>query len=431
MKRLKVIVTAYTVDPSVGSEAGMGWAFSKALSEFCEVEVFTRKNNRRNIEIFMLNNDMSGCSLRFSYFDLPSWILKIKKKGGILGSQAYYMLWNFFLALKLKHNKSELSFDIFHALNLHTDWITHFLYICSNKKPIIWGPIGHHEKIPDSYLSHYSHPLTTRLAEKIKLIIKEFSWKLSPLTKLSFDKSHIILMDLEHGSRYKYLLKSCKSVNVIPSVATKKTDEHQDDLFEGVTKIDEFIVLTAGRQIPLKGFELAIDAYISFCHKINYDELPKVVFKVVGKGPLRKKLENQYQAHKNFCRIEFIDWLEHSKMQKLMSECDIFLFPSFEGAGMVVAEAMLNKTHVICLNNTGPSGIAEGNCLTVDYNDNLTQTIDNLSSCLLRLYSNKTYLEEQKSLSKKFAQENLSWARRKVQLERIYTQISEHMNNNE
>ena len=38
--------------------------------------------------------------------------------------------------------------------------------------------------------------------------------------------------------------------------------------------------------------------------------------------------------------VTFIHWIKRSELSALYRESDVFLFPSHEGAGMVVAEAM-------------------------------------------------------------------------------------------
>ena len=69
------------------------------------------------------------------------------EKGPLL-SLIYFYMWQFTLALWLK--KKKLSFDIAHNLNFHNDWTPTFLWILG--KPLVWGPVGHHPKIPKQFL---------------------------------------------------------------------------------------------------------------------------------------------------------------------------------------------------------------------------------------------------------------------------------------
>ncbi len=49
-----------------------------------------------------------------------------------------------------------------------------------------------------------------------------------------------------------------------------------------------------------------------------------------------------------------LPWLERAELLTLYREASVFFFPSHEGAGMVVAEAMSYGVPVLCYRNEGP-----------------------------------------------------------------------------
>ena len=49
MKDIRLCVIAYACEPGKGSEPEVGWRWSLALSEFANVTVVTRSNNKDNI----------------------------------------------------------------------------------------------------------------------------------------------------------------------------------------------------------------------------------------------------------------------------------------------------------------------------------------------------------------------------------------------
>jgi len=48
------------------------------------------------------------------------------------------------------HKKQKITYDIVHNINFHNDWTPSYLHQLN--KPFVWGPIGHHSKIPRQYL---------------------------------------------------------------------------------------------------------------------------------------------------------------------------------------------------------------------------------------------------------------------------------------
>ena len=89
-------------------------------------------------------------NIEFLYFDLPYWI-RFWKKGG-RGALFYYYMWQRSVVWFIK--KQNKDYDIVHNLNFHNDWTPTFLY--KLKKPMVWGPIGHHPIIPSQYLKLYA-----------------------------------------------------------------------------------------------------------------------------------------------------------------------------------------------------------------------------------------------------------------------------------
>ena len=84
---MNILISAYACEPLKGSEPGVGWNLSVALSKKHNVTVITRLNNKKNIEKYLDENPIEN--LNFIYYDLPKSLIWIKK---IIGVQVYYML---------------------------------------------------------------------------------------------------------------------------------------------------------------------------------------------------------------------------------------------------------------------------------------------------------------------------------------------------
>ena len=53
---IRVLASAYDINPYKGSESGTGWNFIHQISRFNKVIAITRKNNRGNIEKYIKEN---------------------------------------------------------------------------------------------------------------------------------------------------------------------------------------------------------------------------------------------------------------------------------------------------------------------------------------------------------------------------------------
>ena len=142
----RILATTYAVNPYKGSENGMGWNFLLQIASHQEVIAITRRNNREDIERYMQEfPDERYERMTFLYFDLPYW-MRFWKKGG-RGAMLYYYLWQLYLPFWVLTQK--VSYDIVHNVNFHNDWTPTLLWILG--KPLVWGPVGHHSKIPKAF----------------------------------------------------------------------------------------------------------------------------------------------------------------------------------------------------------------------------------------------------------------------------------------
>ena len=173
----KILVTAYAINPTKGSEDFTGWCWILQIAKTNKVIAITRENNKTDIEKFILNHKLNQDvfnNIEFVYFDALPKKLLFWKKGPLL-SMIYYYIWQFFLAFYIIRKK--FTFDIIHNLNFHNDWTASFLWLTG--KPFIWGPIGHHNKIPKEFvLKNYG--LNAYLKDRFLWSLKLFFWNIDP-----------------------------------------------------------------------------------------------------------------------------------------------------------------------------------------------------------------------------------------------------------
>lgn len=407
-KELNILATAYAVNPFKGSEDGMGWNFIYQIARFNFVTVVTRQNNREAIEKYMRQHpDPVYQRIRFVYFDLPYW-MRFWKRGG-RGALLYYWMWQ--RSLPNFIHKQQLEFDIVHNVNFHNDWTPSYLWKLN--KPFVWGPIGHHPLIPAQYLQLFSKRYLWK--DRLTWLVKKFYWNLSPGLKNTIHHAqHIFCMNSSIAGVID--LKN-KSYSIMPSVATEAVNASTPH------QASKFTLISAGRLVPLKGFDLTILSFARFINSLSFADREKCELVIVGSGPEKKLFEELIHENQVARHVRMVEWLPRPELMKLYASSSAFIFPSHEGAGMVVAEALSYGLPVICLNNVGPGEFVNDQCGIVIEEGKYNQTVKQLQAAIQTLHSQPLKWKHLQAGARKRFEEYFHWNKRGEQLNTIYQQI--------
>lgn len=404
-----ILATCYAVNPYKGSEDAMGWNFVYQIARFRKVIAVTRENNRPHIEKYMAENpDEVYQNIQFLYFDLPYW-MRFWKKGN-RGAMLYFYLWQKEIISFIK--KQNLDFDIVHNVNFHNDWTPSFLW--KLKKPMVWGPVGHHPLIPEQYLKDYSKKYLIK--DRLTWMVKNFFWNFSPsLKKTAENSTHIWCMN--SGVPEKLNIDKNK-YSLYPSVASE--DFYQKD---EVPQKSDFTVISVGRFVPLKGFDLTIRSFANFFNQLSKDDKRRCKLILVGAGEQKMFYKDLIKQNKIENFTEIIEWIDRKDLMKMYEKSSVFLFPSHEGAGMVVPEALSFGLPVVCLENEGPGEFINHTCGFTIPQQGYNETVQGLSNALHRLFSEKNLQKEMGTGARKHFNERFSWEKRGEHLNSIYNQI--------
>jgi glycosyltransferase involved in cell wall biosynthesis len=408
MKQKTILATCYAINPYKGSEDGMGWNFVYQIARYNKVIAITRENNRPWIEKYLNEtSDEVHQNITIKYFDLPYWMRFWKK--GSRGALLYYYMWQYGIVPFIK--KQQFTFDIVHNVNFHNDWTPSFLW--KLKKPMVWGPVGHHPLIPKQYLQPYSKKYYW--IDRGTWIVKNIFWKFSlSLQKTAQKSNHIWCMNTSVPS---VLNINPEAFSIFPSVAT-------NDYSNGKTSEKEnFGVISVGRFVPLKGFDLTLLSFIEFLKTLTNSEKTKCKLLLVGTGPEKKMYEKIIKEYKVEDYVEIIEWIERSKLMAKYEKSSVFLFPSHEGAGMVVPEAMSFGLPIVCLKNEGPGEFIHDDCGFAIPHSDYKKTVSELSNALQKLFHDKELLNKMSIKSRELYLNKFTWDSRGEKLYTIYNQL--------
>lgn len=404
-----ILASAYAINPYKGSEDGMGWNFIYQIARFNKVVAVTRENNKVHIERYMNEKpDKLYQNITFLYFDLP-YYLRFWKRGP-LTAMIYFYLWQRMLPKFIKRKK--IFFDIAHNVNFHNDWTPSHLWKLN--KPFVWGPVGHHPLIPSTYLKAYEKSYLFK--DRLTWLIKKIFWQFSlDLKRTSNHADHVFCMnksvpELLHLKKYQY--------SITPSVAT------EDFGFDMNNKNEKFTLISAGRLVPLKGFDMTILSFSQFLDRHSLSEKEKCELIIVGSGPELTTLKNMVNTLNIEKYVTFIEWMSRTELMNLFKKASVFLFPSHEGAGMVVAEALSFGLPIVCLDNCGPGEFINKDCgISASYK-NYDQTLYELSLAINTLFTKPDLLKKMSLNARKHFESHFNWNIRGEEFKKVYSNLN-------
>jgi glycosyltransferase involved in cell wall biosynthesis len=409
MKQKTILATMYAVHPTKGSEDAMGWNYVLQIARFNKVISITRENNQQAIEEYIVANPSPIFnSITFIYFDTPYWTRFWKR--GSRGAMLYYLMWQRAIpAFVKKHN---LQFDIAHNATFPNDWTPSYLWKLG--KPFVWGPIGHHPLVPPQYLAPFSKKYWIK--DRLTWMVKNAFWNFSKGLKKTALKADFIYA-MNSSVKEKINLQEGRYF-IRPAVAS------QDFGYDDKMGVENFHVISAGRFVPLKGFDLTILSFAKFIKSLPKQVQNNAKLTLVGRGPEEDYLRSLIKTHGVIDKVEIINWVERKDLMNLMKESSLFLFPSHEGAGMVVAEALSFALPVICLDNCGPGEFITPECGIGVREQGYNGTVDGLAQSLLKLYNDPKKHYAMRGAARKHFLNTFHWDIRGKWLNEVYQNIT-------
>lgn len=404
----KVLVSAYACEPDQGSEPGVGWRWVDQIGRDNVTWVITKKNNRSSIEAELAQRP--NPNLHFEYVDLPKWASFWKKKQR--GIRTYYYLWQFAaLTRGLKLHKT-VRFDLGHHVTFVNDWLWSFLALMPI--PFVWGPIGSHPKMSDQLLPD---------AKSIKqdwarFLFQSFMRCIDPLYWITISRARKILgINKQTLKLFPISLFSGEKLEVQPAIAV---ENFSNELLYKNKSSNKFNVFFMGRFVPMKGPHLTIESFALFAKNF-----PNTHLTLIGKGPSLKELKSRVHQLGISDMVDFIDWLPRQQAIEMMADSDVFLFPSMEGGGMVVLEAMALGVPVICLDFGGPGAVIDNNCGIKVQLKNKEDLIYDISEALLSIAQNNEIREHLSRGAIEKVKSQINWDSKHAICERIYKEVTD------
>jgi glycosyltransferase involved in cell wall biosynthesis len=186
----------------------------------------------------------------------------------------------------------------------------------------------------------------------------------------------------------------------------------------------KFIVLSIGRLVPLKGFDLTIAAFAKFWNALPAYHQINVRLEVVGKGEMRNNLQQLAQQLGIQNQVDWVEWMPQAELPQHYHAASVFLFPSHEGAGMVIPEALSYSLPIVCLDNVGPGEFITPQCgIAVNPNQHYEKVVEDLAKALTQLYLQTDDYQRLAAGALSHWQANFEWQAKAEKINQIYQKI--------
>lgn len=373
---MNLLISAYACRPNIGSEPAVGWTWVEELSKYHKLWVLTNFTNQTEIETYKKNNPQSMKNIEFIYVrvnqKLTFWYKEWERF-----ERLYYYLWQKKALNEAKKLTQRVDFDFVQHLTYVSCILPSFMY--KLEVPFIYGPISGGENIPKiiAYPMSFKSKIIETMRQNTQLVARYL-----PSTRKAFKKASKIIAVTEE-TKDLVPLKYRSKVKVVQAIGIKS------EFFEPEPPVKKNLtckILSAGRMLHWKGFELAIQATTN-----ALDNGANIELTVLGDGK-KEHIEKLRKMSGNYVdrQIKFIKGVEYSEMKNFYDQFDILLNCSLRDSGcLVVMEGMSRGLPVICVNTGGPGVNTEDSCAMKIEPVPYSQLVDDLEQAIYKLANNE------------------------------------------
>lgn len=411
---MNILINAYAVSPSWGSEPGMGWNWISNIAKYCNLYIITEGEWKDDIKKALENHPYKE-HIHFFYLPVSDKVRRICWNQGDYRFYYYYQRWQKEARKVAQRIMDEVNIDIIHHLNMVT--FREPGYCWSFDKPFVWGPICGMAQDPINYLE--GAPIPTKAKLYIKGLLSIFQLRFYRRINHAFNKADAIIAAVPEVREKIKKYKNKESIWIPETgcydLQTAVSDKRQRR---------EFNILWTGRFLYTKRLDIALRTIA------KVKDLPNLHFHIVGTG-----YDNEVFYYKTLCKELGIEdiciWhgkVENKKVHEMMRDADLFFFTSIsEATSTVIPEAINNCLPILCFNINGFGPLVSSSIGRKVELSNPEQSVKDFAREIKELYANKQSLFEMSNNCKEALKE-LLWENKARQVYNMYQQILERNN---
>ncbi len=403
--KLKVLISAYACEPGKGSEPEVGWQLALNMAKLHEVTVVTRANNRPTIETALAAH--GGPSPRFIYYDLPGWVLTLKRRG--LWIAVYYFFWQLGVRFHLSQQLS--SFDLIHHATFNSFRQPGFWWFCP--RPVVLGPLGGGQICPWKFMPWSRKQIFFELLRSLSVV----NSYVFPHIFLSFYFADKILIANKDTERCvpRFFRGKIESMLETGVTAEQLAGTKSERNWPGVR------LLWIGRLDKLKGGDLAVRAFAQALARF-----PEMTLTIVGSGREERSLKQLVSALALDKAVVWQGWMPKAQITDFMRQHDAFVFTSLrDTSGNVVLEAMSVGLPVVTLNHQGAAEITTDETAIRVSITSRSETVTQFAHAMFTLAQSPALREKLGNAGRERIKSQYLWSGHATRMDQIYRQVAE------
>lgn len=348
-QRLKVLVSCYACDPTLGSEPGMGGNWVLQLARHHDLWVLTEENRFAPALADYLERHCPELKPAIHIIGIPR-----RRYGENIWQHFFYYwtyrCWQMDAYREAQRLFQQVKFDLIHQLNMIGYREPGYLW----KLPIpyLWGPIGGHAQMPWRFLpalarkgalQHGLRNLLNGIQMRNSLRVKQAMRRADLLLAATRDDQEAIRRI--HGRKAVLL----SEVGTDPLSSPAKRESHD--------KSEPLRVVWCGTFVVRKALPLALMAIQLAAQKIA------VQLHIVGSGVCEQEWKSLAERRGIASLCHWYGNLPHDRAMEIIRRSDVMLFTSLqEATATVVVEALQFGVPVICHDMCGFGTIIDETC---------------------------------------------------------------------
>lgn len=410
---LNILINAYAVSPTWGSEPGVGWNWIINIAKECNVFAITESEWETDIKE-ALDKLPQKDNIHFYFNPVTPEVRKMCWNQGNWRFYHFYKEWQKGTLEIAKRIVAENHIDVIHQLNMIGFREPGYLWSIKGI-PYIWGPIGGMATITLPINILQGSRTKDKFVIGIKSLITNIQARTGRVSKAIKHADKLIVV-LDSAAKIIENWYGEKDIEIIPETGLKVTSE----VVHKVSNDRPLKILWVGRFIPTKKLDLALE----IISKVNHPE--NIELHIVGWGS-----EQETNFYKEKARSLGIAnrciWygkVANQDVQEMMKSSDLFLFTSvLEGTPHVILESISNNLPIICFDLCGQGVIV---------NDKVGWKIPvtTLSKASVQIINTLNYIDENrsclevKSKNCEIRKPELSWEQKIQSIVKIYHSVA-------
>jgi glycosyltransferase involved in cell wall biosynthesis len=344
---MKILISAYSCDPTAGGESGNGynWAYNNALLGH-DVWCLTTVDSRASIENYEATHANNHAKINFVYIDVPNWVKYMYRYQP--GVYLRYMVWQHNAYKVAKGLDKKINFDIIH----HVSWGSLQLgtALWRLNKPLVFGPTGGGQFAPPAFKKYF---LQWWKQETMRLWTSKILLAVNPNVRETVKRAKVVFATNQETFN---MAKELGALRVELLLDTSLPTEFYAPTFPTRSESSVLRILWVGRLFARKGLPLVIEAL----SKVK----PEIPFRltILGDGPLGKYVPEWIKEYNLEDKIDWKGQVSWNQVKQGYLTHDVFMFCSLrDSSAAQFLEAMAFGLPIITLNIHGARNLVPDN----------------------------------------------------------------------